>query len=176
MKRKLLVWMAPALVGCTVLFLGLGTAQATKRTSASPVRVAAPSVHPNVGVGGMALAGTIVNYGNLNGQSIPAGISNVDTPVKLKCKNSLGCTYEGQMAVQQTDNTGAWATCLLIDGVTYAECQYQGTAVNNGLWVDVAVSGHIFLSHGVHTLQTQAYSTNGAAIAAYDCIYRVYNQ
>lgn len=175
-RKKLLVWVAPMVVASVVLLLGLGTAQAGRSVSASPVKGQARTfVAPNVGVGGMKITGSLVAAGFSGAAATAGGFTAVDSAHTLKCKPIGGCTFEANMDVQFVEPEGAFAICFKVDG-TYATCPYLGIDTGTNFFRDESTTQHLSgLTQGNHTVQTFLFTSAGTTIYNYDITYRAYN-
>jgi hypothetical protein len=176
--NKMIRWVAPVAVACTVMAFGLEGAQASRHVASSPVKASAgvsPSFSP--------LKGKLQTTRLANGQSgasAPGGFTAVDAPQTIPCPATKApCTINAVMSVQVDSGgfgqaPGPWAICLLVDS-TFNTCPFLDDGANNGGFTAATMNGTVGgLGGGSHTVQTFVYTSTATTVQIYDIAYHEY--
>lgn len=174
MKRSLKLGILVATM-CLIAgsFLALSAAHGKlPRTSVLNLPVKPPTLIFN-----KALKSTSVAVGEPD-ITIPAGFTNIDSPLGFTCPGPTTCTVAAEMNVQAGNNTlsgNGWALLGMLDGSYMDGGPYVGELLTDSRfsvahWT-VTAGG---VTPGHHTLQTQIYTDFGAELANYEIVYRLY--
>lgn len=110
--------------------------------------------------------------------TIPSGFTNIDSPLGFTCPGPTTCTVAAEMNVQLGENTisgNGWALLGMLDGSYMDGGPYVGELLTDGRFSAAhwtATLGGVTPGH--HTLQSQVYTDDGAFLANYELVYRLY--
>lgn len=109
------------------------------------------------------------------GGSLAAGAFNFVESRTVNCAKAGGCIISQESMLQLNPGGGNWAICLSVNG-TYTTCQFQGHLPDTGSFVVGNARGNVAVPTGVHTVQTDVFTSNAGTLAAWQTDHRVYNQ
>jgi len=110
--------------------------------------------------------------------AIPPGFVNIDSPLGFTCPGPTTCTVAVEMNGQLGDNftsSNGFALMGLLDGNFMDGGPYLGELLTDGRFSSgtwFVTNGNVAPGH--HTLQTQVYTDDGAELANYEIVYRLY--
>jgi hypothetical protein len=123
------------------------------------------------------LTHTFVDIG-APGASDGSGFTAIDSPVKINCGDTAGCTIVVTSFAEpggQSSSGNLWGICTSLDGKNGAGiCTFQGVVPSDGTYVSGSFTNVLTVAKGTHTVQAELYLTDGALLAQYSNTYSQY--
>jgi hypothetical protein len=119
------------------------------------------------------LVNTYISNGN--GGALAAGTFNFVESRTVNCNKAVGCVIEQDSMVQLNPGGGNWAICLSVNSA-YTTCQFQGHLPHVGSFVVGNARGNVLVAQGIHTVQTDVFTSNASTLAAWQTDHRIFAQ
>lgn len=118
------------------------------------------------------LRGTIVDNGNGNGASLPAGNDTIDS-VTVDCSSRLGCELMVPIMVELGSGNGQWKICPTVDGVAMAPpCQVQGVVAGGSAKTYTGMAwSNATLTQGKHDVAAVLSINHASTLDAWQATY-----
>jgi hypothetical protein len=116
---------------------------------------------------------TYISAGNGGGSALAAGVFNFVESRTVDCNKAGGCVVGQESMVQINPGGGNWAICLSVNA-SYTTCQFQGHLPDTGTFVVGNARGTVVVPFGIHTVQTDVFTSNAGTLAQWQTDHRLY--